>query len=117
MKMEAEMKRATVAIALCITTGLASASDAVVGDWRTEVGTTATISPCGRGYCIRMKTGNHAGKHIGSFSRTDEGYYGEITEPDSGKTFTGTLSVTGNIMKMRGCAMKVVCLTQTWNRL
>lgn len=117
MKMEPTMKRATVAIAFSMTTGLASAGDPVVGDWKTEVGTTATISRCGQVYCIRMKTGNHAGKQIGSFSRTDEGYHGEITEPDSRKTFTGSLSVSGDIMKMSGCTMKVVCLTQTWQRL
>ncbi len=96
---------------------IASAQEPVVGVWKTQVGTTATIAECGNGYCITMKTGEHAGQKIGSFTGENGNFTGTIIEPDSKKTFDGVLTVSGDTVKMRGCTMKVICRSLTWTRL
>ncbi|MGO4564603.1 DUF2147 domain-containing protein [Rhizobium sp. 2YAF20] len=106
-----------LAAALALTARVAYAADAIVGDWKTEDGSTAAISQCGGEYCITLKTGEYAGRKIGSFSDKDGSYAGRLTDPDSDKTYDGVLSVSGNNMNMKGCVMKVFCETQTWTRL
>jgi Delta7-sterol 5-desaturase len=41
---------------------------------------------------------------------------GEIYNPDDGRTYTGTMRLRGGAVELRGCALKVVCQTQTWRR-
>ncbi|MDM9625458.1 DUF2147 domain-containing protein [Rhizobium sp. S152] len=93
------------------------AQDPVVGLWKTPVGTTAVIGECGKGFCITMKTGEHAGQTIGSFTGANGSFSGTITEPDSRKTFEGVLTLSGDTVKMRGCTMKVICRSLVWTRL
>jgi uncharacterized protein (DUF2147 family) len=105
----------TVAIITFATSSFAA--DPIVGNWKTEVGTTAAIGPCGGGYCIVLKTGKHAGEQIGTFRGRDGNYSGRITDPDANKSYDGTMTVSGNSVKMKGCVMKVFCQSQTWSRL
>ncbi len=108
---------ALVAAPAALAASMVSAQEAVIGTWKTQVGTTAVIDQCVEGYCITMKTGDHAGQRIGSFQRRNGGFVGTIVEPDSKKTFDGVLSVAGDTVRMRGCTMKIVCRSLIWKRL
>ena len=106
----------TMALALAATT--ANAAEPIVGSWKTASGATAEIAPCGGGaFCITLKSGKHAGKQIGNLFGTGGSYSGEITDPESDKTYSGSGSVNGNSLKMKGCVLKVLCKSQTWTRL
>lgn len=112
------MKRLFIAIAaFAAIPAIAHAEDPIVGTWRTELGDTAAITSCGGGYCITLKSGKHAGKQIGTFRGKDGSYDGKITDPDANKTYDGSLTVSGDALKLKGCVLKVVCESQTWPRL
>lgn len=106
------------AVVLGLTTGTAFA-DPIAGRWRTEAGSAAEIAPCAGSYCITLKTGSHAGKMIGTLSAGGGGRYsGRITDPDSGKTYSGKASLAGDALKLSGCVLGgLICRSQTWRRL
>jgi uncharacterized protein (DUF2147 family) len=95
----------------------AFADDPIVGKWKTELGDIAAIAPCGGGYCITLQSGKHAGMQIGNFKGKGGTYTGKITDPDTNKTYDGSMTVTGSALKMKGCVLKVVCQSQTWPRV
>ncbi len=108
---------AMITALMALVTSSAWAQEPVIGNWKTQVGTTAAIAQCAQGYCITMKTGNNAGKRIGAFQGSNGNFTGTIVEPDSNKTFTGVLTLTGDTVRMRGCTMKVICVSLIWTRL
>ena len=75
------------------------------------------IGPCGGAFCVTLKTGKHAGKQIGKLSGKGNSYSGEITDPANDKTYSGSGTVSGNSLSMKGCVLKVLCKSQTWTRL
>ncbi|HXV30699.1 MAG TPA: DUF2147 domain-containing protein [Sinorhizobium sp.] len=93
------------------------AAEPIVGNWKTASGATAEIAPCGGSFCITLKTGKHAGKRIGNLAGASGSYSGEITDPESDKTYSGSGAVDGNSLKMKGCVLKVLCKSQTWTRI
>ena len=97
--------------------GQASAADTISGKWRTQSGETAVISSCGSAYCIKLASGAYAGKRIGRMSGSGNSYSGTITDPSDDKKYSGSARVSGKTMKMRGCALKIFCKTQTWKKL
>ncbi|MGM4986027.1 MULTISPECIES: DUF2147 domain-containing protein [Rhizobium] len=112
------MRRASILIvALLLVAGATSAADALVGNWKTENGEASSITPCGSGYCITIKTGKYAGRKIGTFSEKDDSYRGQLTDPETNKIYSGTLKITGRSLRMQGCVMNVLCKSQTWTRL
>lgn len=116
--MELPLKRILfIAATLSLATTVAHAGDPIVGNWKTELGDTAAIAPCGGGYCSTLESGKHAGKQIGTFSGKDGSYSGKITDPEANKTYEGSLTVSGGALKMKGCVLKVICESQTWPRL
>ena len=110
------MKRIALLTALLIS-GQALAAENIEGNWKTQSGETATIASCGSAFCVTLKTGKHAGKQIGRMSGSGNEYSGEITDPANDKTYSGSGSVSGNSLKMKGCVLKVLCKSQTWTRL
>jgi uncharacterized protein (DUF2147 family) len=104
--------------ATMIFTGAALA-DPIEGKWKTKDGDTAAIGSCGGGFCITLKTGEFAGKSIGKMTATGGGSYeGSITKPSNGKTYSGSATLSGNSLKMRGCVFGgLICESQTWSRL
>jgi uncharacterized protein (DUF2147 family) len=106
----------TVALMLATASG-ALGAEPIVGNWKTASGETAAISPCGGAYCITLKTGQHAGKKIGSMSGAGDSYKGEITDPANDKTYSGSAAIQGSSLKMQGCVLKVLCKTQTWTKM
>ncbi|WP_040676911.1 DUF2147 domain-containing protein [Nitratireductor pacificus] len=104
--------------ALLLAGGVAMA-DPIEGNWKTESGATAQIVPCGGSYCITLKTGQHAGKKIGTFqSAGGSQYKGKITDPANDKTYSGKGTLSGNSLKMGGCVLGgLICRNQTWSRI
>lgn len=92
-------------------------ADAIEGNWKTQSGETAAISSCGGSYCIQLKTGKHAGKRIGKMKADGKGYTGEITDPNNNKTYSGSASISGKSMKMKGCVLGVLCRSQNWTKM
>jgi uncharacterized protein (DUF2147 family) len=41
---------------------------------------------------------------------------GELYNPDDGRTYTGTITLRGSTLELRGCALGVFCQTQVWRR-
>ena len=101
-----------------ILTGAALA-DPIEGNWKTKNGDTAAIGACGGAFCITLKTGEFAGKSIGKMTASGGGSYeGSITKPSNGKTYSGSATLSGDALKMRGCVFGgLICESQTWSRL
>lgn len=59
------------------------------------------------------------GLKILTLRQTDAAHYqGEIYNPEDGETYEGFLTVTGsNSLVLKGCAMKVFCAEQVWQRV
>ena len=51
----------------------------------------------------------------GIFGAAD--YAGTITDPEDNKEYTGSAKVSAKSMKLKGCALKIFCQTQTWKKL
>ena len=94
----------------------AQAAEPVVGSWKTASGETARIASCGGAYCITLMTGEFKGKQIGKMSGGGGEYSGEITDPNAEKTYSGSATITGDSLKLTGCALKIFCKTQTWSK-
>ncbi|MBL8582979.1 MAG: DUF2147 domain-containing protein, partial [Rhizobiaceae bacterium] len=78
------MRTVLLALVVLAASSAAGLADPIEGDWRTQAGPMANIAPCGGKFCIKLKTGRHAGKRIGVFSPTGDGEYsGTITDPSN----------------------------------
>jgi uncharacterized protein (DUF2147 family) len=113
------MRRFILAAAATLALGSAALADPIVGNWKTEAGTTAAIAQCGGGFCITLRSGEHKGKQIGTFSSSGgTNYAGKITDPANDKTYSGKASIAGSALKMSGCVLGgLICRTQTWTKL
>lgn len=112
------MRKLLLAAAMVFAAGAAYADD-IEGNWRTQSGNNARISGCGSAFCIKMTSGEHTGKSIGKMSPSGgTKYTGEITDPADDKTYAGRATLSGNVLKMKGCVLGgLICKSQTWNRL
>jgi len=95
----------------------AFAAEPIEGNWKTQSGETAAIGKCGGSFCIKLKTGTYAGKQIGKLKGSGADYAGTITDPEDNKEYTGSAKVSSSSMKLKGCALKIFCQTQTWKKL
>ncbi|MCJ7995981.1 DUF2147 domain-containing protein [Rhizobium cremeum] len=111
------MRSIIIAAALALAAVTAQAAEPIEGNWKTASGATAEIAPCGGSFCVTLKSGKHAGKQIGKMAGTGGIYKGEITDPEADKTYSGSGTVSGNSLKMKGCVLAVLCKSQTWTRL
>ncbi|MGK6317530.1 DUF2147 domain-containing protein [Neorhizobium sp. DT-125] len=111
------MRILMLAGALALAATVSQAAEPIEGNWKTASGETAAIGKCGTAYCVTLKTGKYAGKQIGRLSGKAGEYSGEITDPAEDKTYSGSGSVSGNALKMKGCVLKILCKSQTWTRL
>jgi uncharacterized protein (DUF2147 family) len=103
--------------AVALWAGSAVAAEPIEGDWKTEAGDTARIAPCAQSFCITLVNGKYAGKMIGHLSGNGGLYKGKVTDPKDDKTYDGSAAVTGNNLKLQGCAFKIICQSQIWTRL
>ena len=112
------VKRTLLSLAvMAIILGESQAADPIVGNWTTQSGQTATISPCGGGFCVTLKTGQYAGKKIGSLTKNGKRYVGKVTDPANDKTYNGRATLNGRILKMSGCLLGgLFCRSQEWTK-
>ncbi len=97
--------------------GQVLAADPIVGNWTTQSGQTAAIAPCGSGFCVTLKTGQHAGKQIGSLTNNGKRYVGKVTDPANDKTYNGKATLSGTVLKMSGCVLGgLFCRSQKWTK-
>ena len=109
-----------MSLTLTATMVLASVAlaDPIEGNWKTKDGDTAAIGACGGSFCITLKTGEYAGKNIGSMQSSGGGKYkGTITKPSNGKTYSGSATLSGSSLELSGCVLGILCESQTWTKL
>ncbi|WP_413708724.1 DUF2147 domain-containing protein [Rhizobium sp. Rhizsp82] len=106
----------TVAAVSLALSGAAMGADPIVGSWKTQNGELSVIDRCGSQYCIVAKSGKYAGQKLGSFQPDGGSYKGRLTDPRNNATYSGKLAVSGDRLKLQGCATSVLCKTETWTR-
>lgn len=106
------------AMAICLASagGSAMAAEPIVGNWKTENGTTVAFQDCGGAYCARIQTGEFKGREIGRMSGSGNAYTGTVTDPRNSKTYEGSATIVGNALELKGCVAKVFCRSQHWTR-
>lgn len=105
------------AAAIVLTSSSMAFADQIEGNWKTQSGETAKIGKCGSSFCITLKTGQYSGQRIGKMKAKSGKYVGTITDPADNKEYSGSATIAGSKMKMTGCALKIFCKTQKWNKL
>lgn len=111
-------RKASLALAATLIMAGSALADPIEGNWKTKDGDTAAIGACGGSFCITLKTGQYAGKAIGSMKASGSGKYtGTITKPSTGKTYSGSAKISGSSLKMSGCVLGILCESQTWQKL
>lgn len=129
-------KIAAVALALaCFATPAAAQS--ATGTWLTQSGETRVrVAPCGGNLCgtiIWQKTpskdvnnpdASKKGRNVVGINMItmkpagDKKWSGTLYNPQDGKTYSGTLTQTGdNSLSLSGCVAAVFCRSQTWTRV
>jgi len=131
------MKKIILSAAAVLALAGAAMADPAEGVWKTEPGDTGgylhvTIKPCGANLCGTIRGAvdkdgqavndyEHRGKPIikrmginggGSYSG------GTIWAPDTDKTYSSKMSLSGNKLTVKGCvAGGLICRGQTWRRV
>lgn len=128
--------RAAGWLAVLLTAGAGHAAGDPSGVWVTETGDSKVrLARCGAGYCGTLVS--VAGKGldannpdpalrgrsvvgvqiVNAPNASGDGYAGTLYNPKDGKTYSGTLKMTGpNTVEVSGCVMSVFCKSQTWKR-
>ena len=103
------------------------AADDLVGNWQRSDGTSRIrMAPCGGGICgtvTWLKNPDSPGK-VGQqvfFGMKPSGagsWSGSAFNPEDGKTYSGSATVSGASLTTKGCALGgLVCKTVTWSRM
>ena len=131
------MKNLLLGLALGGLVAGAAAADPVAGIWRTAEGEEGgylhvQIAPCGSAICGTINNAfdendalstdyEHLGKKmIWDMKAGGDGYYsgGKIWAPDSDKTYTSKMQLSGNSLEVKGCvAGGLICRGQNWTRI
>jgi uncharacterized protein (DUF2147 family) len=136
--------RARLCLVAAILGAVASGSAALAqksgdpsGIWLTETGDSKVrLARCGGGYCgtivstsgkgldqnnpdPSLRTRSVVGVQIvNATSATVDGFAGTLYNPKDGKTYSGSLKMTGPAtVEVSGCVMSVFCKRQTWKRV
>ncbi len=119
--MRARLFLAAVLLATGAAPSLAAPGEAVwQGVWKTAEGENVSLYPCGSAFCIKINTGEFAGKIISSDLMDDgEGNLnGSILDPSDDKVYSGTVSAPDErSLKLRGCALRIFCQSVKWSRV
>jgi uncharacterized protein (DUF2147 family) len=135
--MRSMLRRTIVAVLAMGAAGSPAHAADPAGLWLTETGSSRVrITPCGGGFCgtivnapgkgLDAKNPDPAlrnrpvvGVQILNTSQADgSGYTGSLYNPNDGKTYSGSLRLTGpNTLEVAGCVMSVFCKRQTWTRV
>ena len=131
-----KLKLALAAALLTILSLPASAQDAT-GTWLTASGETRVrIAPCGGAVCgtivwvkntgakdennpnAALKNRNLVGVNMIQMKPAgDRKWSGTLYNPQDGKTYSGTMTLSGNMLTTAGCVMGgLICRSVKWNR-
>lgn len=121
------------ALAVLALAGAATAQDAAIGTWQTEVDDGAfahvVIAPCGSAVCGTIaRTFNTEGEYqspnigrqlvIDMVPNGDGSYDGQVWRPSNDRIYTGKMDVAGDNLRLRGCvAGGLLCASQNWVRV
>ncbi len=127
------MKKFLIAAAVAAFGTAATANDAAVGIWQTQVDDGAyahiTMSRCGEAVCgVISRTFNADGEYqsenigktlvIDMVPAGDGSYEGSVWRPSNDKIYIGKMQVAGNQLRLRGCiAGGLLCSSQDWVRV
>ena len=113
------------AIATCALASPARAGDAQ-GVWqRSDGAARIKFSPCGGGLCgtiVWLKHPEGPGKvgeqvFFGMAQAGPDKWTGSAFNPEDGKTYDGSMTVSGRHLTTQGCALGgMICKTSNWNR-
>lgn len=115
-------------VALVAMAGLASPAlaDDISGVWLRDTGASKVkFSRCGDAICgniVWLKQGGDPKAKVGQrvfFDMKPNGantWAGSAFNPEDGKTYTGKMTLSGNILTTAGCVMSVICKSATWTR-
>ena len=123
----------TLALALCLVAAPNARADTpndIAGDWATPgLGAVVRLAPCASDrerLCGRLIWAwdpsrvqrNAIGTEIlRRFAWRDDAWSGgEVFNPEDGRTYSGSLRLDGDVLRLRGCAGPF-CQTQVWRRL
>lgn len=112
------MRSILVSALLLGSAGMAYAAS-LDGTWVTASGEKAEIYGCGEALCIRIATGIHKGRVIADDLKPDGdgAYAGSLLNPEDGRVYSGRATPEGDgALRLKGCALKIFCKTQTWTR-
>ena len=141
------MTRYLFAATLSLTAALAAATSSaqapgITGNWRTPTGSIVQVYPCGNAFCLRvlaveksapgtidannpdpaLRSRSLCGLQIGSGFQGRNGDQtaenGQIYDPKSGKTYSGSLAASSaDRLKLRGyLGVKLFGRTEEWTR-
>lgn len=94
-----------------------AAQEPIVGKWRAPGGGVVEVLACGGSYCATVVEGRHKGKDAGSMSGEGGRYTGTVTDPRDDRSYSGSAVIEGDRLELTGCALKIICRTQTWTRI
>lgn len=131
-------------LAVCLTLAAATPAFAadVTGRWRTPGnGGEVELVKCGAVLCGKLISSSELKAHPDALDARNkdaakrgrklvgltflEGFKGgpaewtggRIYNPEDGNTYSGTITLQGDTLKLKGCAMAMLCKTQVWTRL
>lgn len=105
---------ATLSLFCLITTPVFA--DQIEGNWLTESGDTAIISPCDDAFCITFATGEYSGKELGHLSFDGVAYSGTLVVPFNDQELSVDATLDDGILQIKACPLVVFCKTQTWTK-
>ncbi|WP_448952257.1 DUF2147 domain-containing protein [Labrys neptuniae] len=113
------------ALSTIVLTGAAQAGDAS-GVWVRDNGESKVkIAPCGDALCGSVvwvkeaKNQGNVGKRVfyDMVPAGDDKWKGKAFNPEDGKTYTGTMTLSGNSLTTAGCVLGgLICRSVSWNR-
>lgn len=115
--------------ALSLPASAATPND-IAGDWATPgLGAVVRLAPCAAdrsqlcGRLIwawdpsRIEHGAIGREMLRNFAWRDDAWTGgEVLNPEDGRTYSGSIRLDGEVLRLRGCAGPF-CQTQVWRRL
>jgi uncharacterized protein (DUF2147 family) len=92
---------------------------------RPSTGTTVDFFDCGGNLCgkiVAVKDASHkseVGKMIvnGAKPSGASSWKGDLFDPESGKTYGGSIALVSGGLKLQGCVMGFLCSGEVWTRV
>ena len=134
--------RSSVCGLLLVPWSALSQSRGIEGNWRNPSGSIMQVFACGDAVCLKimqiektapgvtdennpdasLRSRALCGLKIGSDFKPDAGRMkadgGSLYDPKSGKTYTGTITADGDLLRLRGyVGLKVFGRTEEWKRV